>query len=198
MSSKVVLNSISTLTLAGILAVGCHTAPVKDLAVVNTPAKDTTKPPVVNVKKEKTKPIVTIRLLPYCRVNVALINNSPDTIKYVGWSCSGSEILRLNTDKIALDPGIECNASWPVKCEILPHDSNIYVLSLYLNKDGLGAVTKKQLQGLRVGLPFVSADTIKWGKDNRTASLEIEREVITKLQDKNIIIWSNELVIGSN
>jgi hypothetical protein len=154
--------------------------------------------------KEKAKPVVKAQLVGYTKdsyleAKVSLINYSSDTINYIGYTCPEHPRFILNTDTMdVLFQDWDCNASYPIKLKLLPHDIDTFIIQLGKeNWDLQEKRVREQRIGLtfKVGLPFISADTINCDKKSGVVSQWYTRQVDNKFKDKNIVIWSNEVKI---
>ena len=70
----------------------------------------------------------------YLIVPVTLTNNTNDTLKYAGMSCSREDLYRIDSKSLAF-VGTECDKNVPVLLKLNPHSSTQTQLKLKISAD---------------------------------------------------------------
>jgi hypothetical protein len=111
-------------------------------------------------------------------VKVTLTNNTPDTVKYVTWSCSWQESYSIDNDKWRIYVNL-CYNNGHTTILIPPYKSETKTLEL----ERVIGYTKSQSLNLKIGFHFVPPpDQLK--------NIPIKLE---KLKPNDLTIWSNTL-----
>ncbi len=107
----------------------------------------------------------------YAVIQVTFTNNSDDTLKYIGMSCSWWDIYRTDNPQITiLQPNVECYKNGPTVIKIAPKASSVVTLTILLSKP----------TGFKIGMVLQ-----KYTDDKQPIYLNA-------IQTNNFI-WSNEV-----
>jgi hypothetical protein len=114
------------------------------------------------------------------RFVLKLTNNTNDTLKYIGMSCSWWDIYHINNDRIGSFSSV-CEKNIPTVIKLPPHQTSKIDFPLKIAK-GKDAHGEKFKIGINI-VPYKS-----WSQLSNSS-------VWNKLSSKNNLIWSNEVVI---
>jgi len=116
----------------------------------------------------------------YLLIKITLINNSPDTIRYVNMYCDSDKIYVLDNKKLNIHWGVGCDKNFPLLHILFPYQKEQSGLEARTQEDTFRLSGEK----FRVGFNYIAA------KNNEDA-----RSKFDSLLNQKHLIWSDTLTI---
>lgn len=119
---------------------------------------------------------------------ITVTNNTSDTIRYYSMSCSYPDFFACDNKEIII-PGVDCEQNGQIIITLTPHGSDIKKLELK------STVEWKKLESIRFRIGLRYSHPLKKGSFKESESFDGKKHNVKGNSSKEVILWSNELII---